>query len=40
MALLFCGAEPFKHILKEGIIGNIQVKLFEIWTSGSGGDVV
>ena len=27
-------------ILKEGIIGNIHVKLFEIWTSGSGGDVV
>ena len=25
-------------ILKEGIIGNIQMKLFEIWTSGSGGD--
>ena len=28
------------EILKEGIIGNIHVKLFEIWTSGSGGDVV
>ena len=27
-------------MLKEGIIGNIQVKLYEIWTSGSGGDVV
>ena len=27
-------------ILKEGTIGNIHVKLFEIWTSGSGGDVV
>ena len=26
-------------ILKEGIIGNIHVKLFEIWTSGSGGDL-
>ena len=26
-------------ILKEGIIGNIHVKLFEIWSSGSGGDV-
>ena len=26
-------------ILKEGIIGSIHVKLFEIWTSGSG-DVV
>ena len=27
-------------ILKDGIMGNIHVKLFEIWTSGSGGDVV
>ena len=27
-------------ILKEGIIGNIHVKLYEIWTFGSGGDVV
>ena len=27
-------------ILKEGIIGLIHVKLYEIWTSGSGGDVV
>ena len=27
-------------ILKEGIIGNIHVKLYEIWTSGSGGDAV
>ena len=27
-------------ILKEGIIGNIHVKLYEIRTSGSGGDVV
>ena len=26
-------------ILKEGIMGNIHVKLYEIWTSGSG-DVV
>ena len=25
-------------ILKEDIIGNIHVKLYEIWTSGSGGD--
>ena len=30
-ALLVDGA-----ILKEGIIGNIHVKLFEIWTSDSG----
>ena len=29
-------------ILKEGIMGNIHVilKLNEIWTSGSGGDVI
>ena len=27
-------------ILKEGIIGNIHVKLYEIRTSGSGGDIV
>ena len=27
-------------ILVEGIIGNIHVKLFYIWTSGSGGDVI
>ena len=26
-------------ILKEGIMGNIHVKVYEIWTSGSGGDV-
>ena len=26
-------------ILKEGIMGNTLVKLYEIWTSGSGGDV-
>ena len=26
--------------LKESIIGNIHAKLHEIWTSGSGGDVV
>ena len=26
--------------LKEGIMGNIRVKLYEIRTSGSGGDVV
>ena len=34
-ALLFSGA-----ILKEGIMGNIHLKLYEIWTSDSGGDVV
>ena len=26
-------------ILKEGIMGNIHMKFYEIWTSGSGGDV-
>ena len=40
------GSPPFQWsqttyaILKEGIMGNIHVKLYEIWTSGSGGDVV
>ena len=37
-ALLFSGAEPF--ILKECIMGNIRMKLYEIRTSGSGGGVV
>ena len=27
-------------ILEEGIMGNIHVKLFQIWTIGSGEDVV
>ena len=27
-------------ILKQGIMGNIHVKLYEIWTGGSGGNVV
>ena len=27
-------------ILKEGVMENINVKLYKIWTSGSGGDVV
>ena len=27
-------------ILKEGVMGNIQVKWYEIKTSGSGGDVI
>ena len=40
MALLFGVAEPFYAILKEGIMGNIHVKLDETWTSGSGGDLV
>ena len=39
------GGPPFQWsgtsyaILNEGIMGNIHVKLYEIWTSGSG-DVV
>ena len=36
LALLFSGAEPFMYaFLKEGIMGNIHVKLYGIWTSGS-----
>ena len=31
---------PDQWSLKEGIIANIHVKLYEIRTSGSGGDVV
>ena len=27
-------------LLKEGTLGNTPVKLYEIWTSDSGGDVV
>ena len=32
----------YNAILKDGIVGNIEfhVKLYEIWTNGSGGDVV
>ena len=30
----------YNAILKEGIMGNIHVKLKEIWNSGSAGDVV
>ena len=33
-------SETIYAILKEGIMGNIHVKLYEIWTIGSGGDVV
>ena len=36
-ALLLGGAEQF---LKEGILGNIPVKLYRILTRGSEGDVV
>ena len=32
--------ETIYAILKEEIMGNIHVKLYEIWTSGSGGDAV
>ena len=36
-----CSVE-WNHLcsLKEGIMGNIHAKLYEIWTSGLGGDVV
>ena len=46
MSFFSSGGPPVKWsgtiyaILKEGIMGNIHVKLYEIWTSGSGGDVV
>ena len=33
-------SETIYAILKEGIMGNIHVKLYEIRTSGSGGNVV
>ena len=40
-ALLFGGAEPFMQFLKEGVImGNIDMKLYDIWTSVSEGYVV
>ena len=39
MAILIGRMEPFMQILIEGIMGDIHVKLFKIWTSGSG-DVV
>ena len=37
------GGPPVQNIyanLKEGIIGTIHVKLVEIWTGGSGKDVI
>ena len=40
VALLFGGADPFMQILEEGIMGNIHVKLLEIWTIGSGGGFI
>ena len=33
-ALLFGEAKPICAILKEVIMGNIHVKLYEIWSSG------
>ena len=33
-------SRTFHAILKKGIMGNNHVKLYEIWTSGSGGDVI
>ena len=33
-------SETIYAILKEGIMGYIHVKFYEIWTSGSGGDVI
>ena len=39
MTRLYSGAEPFMQF-KEGIMGNIGVKLCENRTSASGGDVV
>ena len=34
-----CSGTIYK-LFEDGIMGNIHVKLNEIWTSGSGGDVV
>ena len=39
-ALLLGGAEPFMHFLKEGVMGNNHMKLYDIWTSVSEGYVV
>ena len=32
-------SRPICALLEEGIMGMIHVKLYEIWTSGLGGDV-
>ena len=42
VAFMFSGgwSGTIYAILKEGLMGNIHVKLYKIWTSGSGGDVV
>ena len=37
MAILFGRVEP---LIKEGIMGEIRVKLLEIWTSVSAGEVI
>ena len=39
VALLLCVARTFCATLVEGIVRNISVKSFRIWTSGSG-DVI
>ena len=36
----FSWSDTIYAIMKDGIMGNIHVKLHEVWTSGSGGDVV
>ena len=33
-------SRTFNTLLKEDIMGNIHVKLYEMWTSGSGGNIV
>ena len=45
--LMWCSGRPTVQwsrsiyaLLKKGIMGSIHVKLYEIWTSGSIGDVV
>ena len=35
-----CWSRTIYAVLKEGIMGNTLVKLFGIWTSGSGGNAV
>ena len=39
LVALLLGSKSICAILKEGIMGNIHVKLYEIWTCGSG-DIV
>ena len=36
---VWCGKTIYE-IMKDGIMGNIHVKLYEIWTGGSKGNVV